>query len=145
MKSPTEVIMSLIRNPFRSRCLSIAVALVALCTGAPCWAASSRDYPGPCTGETVAPSFPASPLYLSPDYHGRNPDVGIIILPRAGRVRLGISCVATGFAVVRIGLGSALCLMRGLCDIDQLSALTEDDILAISGIPGEVPFFHRCA
>ena len=137
--------MALTRKPFRNRCRLLAVAL-ALCAGASsARAASSRDYPGPCAGETVAPSIPFTPLYLSADYHGLNPDVGIIAMPAPGRIRLGISCVATGFAVVKIGFASALCMVRGLCGLDELPALTEEDIVAVAGIPGEVPFFHRCA
>jgi hypothetical protein len=145
MKTPTEVVMALTRKSFRNRCLLLAVAL-ALCVGAPsAEGASSRDYPGPCTGETVAPSIPFTPLYLSADYHGVNPSAGIVVMPAPGRIRLGISCVATGFAVVKIGFESALCMVRGLCDLDQLPGLTEEDIVAVAGIPGEVPFFHRCA
>ena len=35
--------------------------------------ASSRDYPGPCIGETNAVGVP---LYLAADYHGANPVFG---------------------------------------------------------------------
>src|SRR5215475_15304842 len=55
-------------------------------------AASSRDYPGPCAGETVASGVP---LFLAADYHGANPVYGVVILSDTGRFRLGISCVAT--------------------------------------------------
>ena len=57
--------------------------------------ASSRDYPGPCIGETNAVGVP---LYLAADYHGTNPVFGVVILSDTGRFKLGISCVATGFA-----------------------------------------------
>ena len=104
-------------------------------------AASSTDYPGPCAGETYAPP---GPIYLSADYHGLNPAVGFLSMPAAGRIRLGISCVATGFAVARVGADSALCTLRGRCTFDDLQGLTEQDIDAVRGLPGEVPFFHIC-
>src|SRR5262245_33858657 len=114
-----------------------------------CWAfvapaargASSRDYPGPCAGETNAAGVP---LYLSADYHGANPVFGVVILNQTGRFKLGISCVATGFVVVRVGPDSALCTVRGLCTPDQLMGLTQADIEAVQGIPDQVPFFHIC-
>jgi len=43
------------------------------------------------------------PLYLSADYHGVNPTFGVVVLGATGRFKLGISCVATGFVVVRVG------------------------------------------
>ena len=95
-------------------------------------AASSRDYPGPCAGETVASGVP---LFLAADYHGANPVYGVVILNDTGRFRLGISCVATGFVVVRVGPDSALCTVRGRCTPDDLLGLTEDDIDAVRSIP----------
>ena len=89
-------------------------------------------------------SLPDSPLYLSADYHGVNPSTGVIVMPAPGRIRLGISCVATGFVVVRMGAGSALCTVRGRCDLTDLLGLTQEDITAVLPIPGEVPFFHIC-
>jgi len=104
-------------------------------------AASSRDYPGPCYGETNASGVP---LYLSADYRTANPVYGVVVLPQAGRFKLGISCVATGFAVVNVGPDSAICTVRGLCTPSQLLGLTEADIEAIRYIPNAVPFFHIC-
>jgi hypothetical protein len=103
--------------------------------------ASSRDYPGPCIGETNAVGVP---LYLAADYHGTNPVFGVVILSDTGRFKLGISCVATGFVVVHVGPDSALCTVRGLCTPDQLMGLTQADIETVQGIPNEVPFFHIC-
>jgi cysteine-rich repeat protein len=107
----------------------------------PARAASSRDYPGPCTGETNASGVP---LYLSADYRGTNPVFGVVLLPAAGRFKLGISCVATGFVVVHVGPDAALCTVRGLCTPSQLLGLTPEDIEAVRFIPNEVPFFHIC-
>src|SRR5262245_43844009 len=104
-------------------------------------AASSRDYPGPCTGEVNAGGVP---LYLAADYRGQNPAFGVVILGNTGRFKLGISCVGTGFVVVRVGPDSALCTVRGLCTPDQLQALSENDIEAVRSIPNQVPFFHIC-
>jgi cysteine-rich repeat protein len=104
-------------------------------------AASSRDYPGPCTGEVNATGVP---LYLSADYRGANPVFGVVILPAPGRFKLGISCVATGFAVMKVGPDSALCTLRGRCTPSELLGLTPEDIEAVRFIPNEVPFFHIC-
>ena len=133
-------------DPTRSVLSSRRLILLALLVvaGAALRATSSWDYPGPCFGESVAPSFPQSPLYLSADYHGVNPSAGVIVMPDFGRIRLGISCVATGFVVARIGPDSALCTMRGRCDLNDLPSITQDDIAAVSGIPGEIPFLHIC-
>jgi hypothetical protein len=122
----------------------LAVLWAASGGAPPVRAASSQDYPGPCMGEQVAVSVPETPLYLSADYHGLNPDFGIIFMPDVGRIRLGISCVATGYVVVRVGPDSALCTLRGRCTEDQLRGLTQQDVEAVLGIPGEVPFFHIC-
>jgi hypothetical protein len=122
--------------------LVVGAALGVLVTGsgvAP--GASSRDYPGPYTSETVASGVP---LFLAADYHGANPVYGVVILNDTGRFRLGISCVATGCVVVRVGPDSALCTVRGRCTPDDLLGLTEDDIDAVRPIPGEEPFFHIC-
>jgi cysteine-rich repeat protein len=104
-------------------------------------AASSRDYPGPCFGERNADGVP---LYLSADYHGANPVFGVVLLSETGRFRLGVSCVGTGFAVVRVGPDSALCTVRGLCTPTELLALNEQHIEAVRGIPNQVPFFQIC-
>src|SRR5262249_49923969 len=101
-----------------ARILAPAIVLAAA-AGPPPWGASSSDYPGPCFGETNATGVP---LYLSADYHGANPVFGVVILGDTGRFRLGISCVATGFVVIRVGPDSALCLDLGLCTPDQLMA-----------------------
>jgi cysteine-rich repeat protein len=130
------------RSPFDlARILLVAAALAGMVAdGAD--AVSSRDYPGPCFGEIV--SF-GTPLYLSADYHGTNRVYGVIVLGETGRFRLGVSCVATGFAVVRVGPDSALCTVYGLCTPSQLQAqLNETYIEAVRGIPGQVPFFHIC-
>ncbi len=125
-----------------ARRLGAAVALQCAVLGAPdVQAASSRDYPGPCIGEVNAQGVP---LYLSADYHGTSTAFGVVVLPEPGRFKLGISCVATGFVVVRVGPDSALCTQRGLCTPDQLLGLTQADIEAVLPIPNEVPFFHIC-
>ena len=103
--------------------------------------ASSRDYPGPCTGEVNASGVP---LYLSADYRGTNPVFGVVLLNAAGRFKLGISCVATGFVVVRVGPDSAMCTIRGRCTPSELLGLTPADVEAVRFIPNEVPFFHIC-
>lgn len=124
------------------RPVTTSLLLVALLASAGlAVAASSSDYPGPCFGETKASGVP---LYLAADYHGANPVYGPVILSDVGRFRLGISCVGTGFAVARVGPDSALCTVRGLCTPGELLALTEQDIEAVRGIPGQVPFFHIC-
>lgn len=123
-----------------ARMLLLASALAGIVADG-AHAASSRDYPGPCFGETNASGVP---LYLSADYHGTNPVYGVVVLGDTGRFRLGISCVGTGFAVVRVGPDSALCTVRGLCTPSELLALTESDIEAVRGIPNQVPFFHIC-
>jgi cysteine-rich repeat protein len=122
------------------RSLLLILSLVCLIAN-PGHAASSRDYPGPCTGETNASGVP---LYLSADYRGTNPVFGVVILGSPGRFKLGISCVATGFVVVRVGPESALCTVRGLCTPSQLLGLTPSDVEAVRFIPNEVPFFHIC-
>ncbi len=123
------------------RCaMALAIAGV-LSGGSRAGAASSRDYPGPCTGEVNAAGVP---LYLSADYRGPNPVFGVVILNDTGRFKLGISCVATGFVVVRVGPDSALCTVRGRCTPSELEGLTEADIEAVRFIPNQVPFFHIC-
>jgi cysteine-rich repeat protein len=117
------------------------LAGIALGWTAVAWGASSRDYPGPCAGETTAAGVP---LFLAADYHGANPVYGVVVLADTGRFRLGISCVGTGFVVARVGPDSALCTVRGRCTPDDLLGLTEDDIDAVRSNPGEVPFFHIC-
>ncbi|SET25457.1 hypothetical protein [Stigmatella erecta] len=105
-------------------------------------AASSNDYPGPCQSETTVPGMPQ---YLSSDYHGRNPDTRVVYLPDTGRFRLGISCVGTGFIVIRIGPDSALCQNLGKCEQWQLATLTEWDVNWVqSNFPAQVPFKHIC-
>ena len=77
-----------------------ALAGIALGWAAVARGASSRDYPGPCAGETAAAGVP---LFLAADYHGANPVYGVVVLADTGRFRLGISCVGTGFVVARVG------------------------------------------
>ena len=56
--------------------------------------ASSRDYPGPCIGETNAVGVP---LYLAADYHGANP-VATQEIPSLKRpVSLRMTTPNTGF------------------------------------------------
>src|SRR5215831_1154137 len=120
----------------------LALAGAAVAVPVPAKAASSRDYPGPCAGETNAVGVP---LYLAADYHGLNPAFGVVALPATGRFRLGISCVATGFAVIRVGPDSALCTLRGRCTPEQIAGLTREDVEAVEGIPDQVPFgIHEC-
>jgi cysteine-rich repeat protein len=124
------------------RSLATMAAVVCLAVASdPARAASSRDYPGPCLGEVDAQGVP---LYLSSDYHGLSTAFGVVILPATGRFKLGISCVATGFVVVRVGPDSALCTQRGRCTPDQLQGLTQADVEAVAPIPNEVPLFHIC-
>jgi len=106
-------------------------------------AASSSDYPGPCQGETTVPG---TPQYLSSDYHGRNPDTRVIMMPDQGRLRLGISCVGTGFIVIRIGPDSALCQSLGKCEQWQLATMTESDVNWVQAYyPAQVPLKHVCS
>ena len=118
--------------------LGVLLVLLSATVG---WSASSRDYPGPCFGESNAAGVP---LYLSSDYRGANPVFGVIVLNATGRLRLGISCVATGFTVFKVGPDSAMCTLRGRCTPDQLQGVTEADIEAVRFLPNEVPFFHIC-
>jgi hypothetical protein len=105
-------------------------------------AASSWDYPGPCQAETTVPG---TPQYLSSDYHGRNPDTRVIFMPDTGRFRLGISCVGTGFIIIRIGPDSALCQYLGKCEQWQLATINEWDVNWVeSNVPGDLPFKHVC-
>lgn len=105
-------------------------------------AASSTEYPGPCLHERCAPG---TPVYLSADYHGLNPATAVIGLPDWGRFRLGISCVATGFVIIRIGPDSAVCTKLGKCTEAQLATLTESQIDWVrTYYPQEVPFYHIC-
>ena len=105
-------------------------------------AASSWDYPGPCQAETTVPG---TPQYLSSDYHGRNPDTRVIFMPDIGRFRLGISCVGTGFIIIRIGPDSALCQYLGKCEQWQLATINEWDVNWVeSNVPGDLPFKHVC-
>ena len=123
--------------------LLLAMVLAASAAPLPTWAASSNDYPGPCFGEVNASGVP---LYLSADYHGANPVFGVVILSDSGRFRLGISCVATGFVVIRVGPDSALCLDLGLCTPDQLMAGLSPDVVRLvqATHPTEVPFYQEC-
>lgn len=121
--------------------IALVVMLFSGLGGTAARAASSSDYPGPCVGETNAAGVP---LYLSTDYHGTSTAFGVVVLSESGRFKLGISCVATGFVVVRVGPDSALCTLRGRCTPDQLMGLTQADVEAVRFIPNEVPFFHIC-
>src|SRR5262245_38921829 len=132
--------MNVALRGWRSLATMAAVVWLAVASD-PARAASSRDYPGPCVGEVNAQGVP---LYLSADYHGVSTAYGVVVLPDTGRFKLGISCVATGFVVVRVGPDSALCTQRGRCTPDQLLGLTQADIEAVQPIPNEVPFFHIC-
>jgi cysteine-rich repeat protein len=124
--------------------VALGIALAASTTASLARAASSQDYPGPCFGEANATGVP---LYLSADYHGANPVFGVVILNDTGRFRLGISCVATGFVVIRVGPDSALCTQLGLCTPDQLMAGLNPDVIrwVQASFPVEVPFFQECA
>ncbi|MDC0709626.1 hypothetical protein POL68_14235 [Stigmatella sp. ncwal1] len=105
-------------------------------------AASSTDYPGPCQAETTVPGMPQ---YLSADYHGHNPDTRVVYMPDTGRFRLGISCVGTGFVIIRIGPDSAVCQNLGKCEQWQLATLSEWDVNWVrSNFPSQVPFQHTC-
>jgi hypothetical protein len=106
-------------------------------------AASSSDYPGPCSNEQTVPG---TPQYLSADYHGVNPDARVITMPDVGRIRAGISCVGTAFIILRIGPDSAVCQALGKCTQGDLSTLTPSDISYLqSYYPGQVPLYHVCS
>ena len=77
----------------------------ALAAPEPVWAASSRDYAGPCANETKAPG---TPQYLVVDVRTRPTDERIINLPAPGRLKMGISCVYTEFKVTRLGDGQVV-------------------------------------
>ncbi|WP_146209764.1 hypothetical protein [Vitiosangium sp. GDMCC 1.1324] len=64
----------------------VALSVLALLGGSASQAASSRDYPGPCQGETTVPG---TPVYLASDYHRTNPDTRVISMPDVGRLRPG--------------------------------------------------------
>ncbi|WP_233261536.1 hypothetical protein [Vitiosangium sp. GDMCC 1.1324] len=120
----------------------VGLSVLALLGGSASQAASSRDYPGPCQGETTVPG---TPVYLASDYHRTNPDTRVISMPDVGRLRLGISCVGTGFIVIRIGPDSALCQNRGKCTPDQLASITQEDVASVqASFPAQVPFTHVC-
>lgn len=113
-----------------------------LVVGGAAQAASSRDYPGPCPGEVTVPG---TPMYLSSDYHHASTDARVISMPDVGRLRLGISCVGTGFVVIRIGPDSALCQAVHKCTSEQLATLTSEDVDWMqSSFPEQVPFRHVC-
>jgi hypothetical protein len=83
-------------------CLLLTAALVAPQAG---WAASSRDYAGPCANETTAAG---TPQFISVDVRTRPTDARVINLTAPGRFRLGISCVYTEFKVTRLGDGQVV-------------------------------------
>src|SRR5262245_44560286 len=85
---------------------ALGVLLISTAFGPRVLAASSTDYPGPCSAEATAPG---TPLYLSADLARGLRPLGFIELPDVGRFRLGISCVYTDFYVLRTGPDSALC------------------------------------
>src|SRR5262249_4479959 len=123
--------------------LVVGAALGVVVTGRGVAAgASSRDYPGPCTGEMVASGVP---LFLAADYHGANPVYGVVILSDTGPVPTRHLMRCHGFVVVRVGPDSALCTVRGRCTPDDLLGLTEDDVDAVRSIPGEVCLAWRAA
>jgi hypothetical protein len=77
----------------------------ALTVPQPGWAASSKDYAGPCANEATAPG---TPQFISVDVRTKPTDERIINLTAPGRLRLGISCVYTEFKVTRLGDGQVV-------------------------------------
>ena len=66
-------------------------------------------------------------------------------MPDFGRMRMGISCVGTGFVIIRIGPDSAVCQNLGKCEQWQLSTLTEGDVNWVqANFPAQVPLKHKC-
>jgi hypothetical protein len=82
--------------------LLLSAALITPQTG---WAASSKDYAGPCANESTAPG---TPQFISVDVRTRPTDARVINLTAPGRLRLGISCVYTEFKVTRLGDGQVV-------------------------------------
>ena len=82
--------------------LLLSAALAAPQAG---WAASSKDYAGPCANESTAAG---TPQFLSVDVRTRPTDARVINLTAPGRLRLGISCVYTEFKVTRLGDGQVV-------------------------------------
>ena len=97
----------------------------ALAAPQPVWAASSRDYAGPCANEATAPG---SPQFLSVDVRTRPTDSRIINLTAPGRLQAGDILRLTEYKITRLGDGQVVFQHRcnkhgfGWYDVSNLPA-----------------------
>ena len=101
----------------------------------------------PCPNEASAGAKYLITRY-TPDYVNGNllsTDGLLLTLPEPGRVVMGISCVSTGYGILRVGDDSSLCRVFGKCSVRDLNTITEPLLDSISAnFPAELPFYHKC-
>jgi hypothetical protein len=101
----------------------------------------------PCPNEATAGAKYIITRY-KPDFTNGNllsTDGLLVTLPEPGRIVMGISCIATGYGILRVGDDSALCRVFGKCSVRDLNTITEPLLDNIHGVfPAELPFYHKC-
>jgi hypothetical protein len=101
----------------------------------------------PCPNEASAGAKYLVTTY-NPDYSNGNllrADAQLVTLTEPGRIVMGISCIATGYGILRVGDDSALCQVYGKCAVADLLTLDQaflDNLHA--NYPGDLPFYHIC-
>jgi len=101
----------------------------------------------PCPNEASAGAKYLITRY-KPDYTNGNllsTDGMLVTFSEPGRIVMGISCVSTGYGILRVGDDSALCRVFGKCSVRDLDTINEpllDQIYA--SYRAELPFYHKC-
>jgi len=101
----------------------------------------------PCPNEASAGAKYLITRY-TPDYTNGNllsNDGLLVTFSEPGRIVMGISCVSTGYGILRVGDDSSLCRVFGKCSVRDLNTITEPLLDSIAAnFPAELPFYHKC-
>lgn len=71
-------------------------------------------------------------------------DGTLMVFKTTGRAKLGISCVASGYGMFRVGPDSRMCIDRGKCSASQTPTKEDVDYLSSHYGASEVPLYHIC-
>lgn len=108
-------------------------------------AGSTRVWP--CPNEATAGGKTLITRY-TPDYANGNilsTDGVLFTFPEPGRIVMGISCKGTGYGILRVDDGGALCQVYGKCNPRDLNTIDKPLLDSIrANYPQDLPFYHIC-